>query len=237
MPLLVQGCRSTGQDSFRAVFRHKVYMAHQQPRVGDTHSGNITLAGVFLEHSTNNSTMGWCLPNQGTTDSHSLLQQLFQFFLLVDHLGLRFLVQHIPSCQNIVADTLSRPERVPQRKWKLHPDSFQRVHQRFGQATHLPEKDLCLSNPRSTGIGAWHIQHPMGKNKSEHFSAACNPSLGDTKDKSNQKSQAVFSRTLVVGEGLVWRPQKSCRKQPTTPATVVKPTHPPSQQVATPNTR
>lgn len=39
-------------------------------------------------------------------------------------LDLRFIVQHIQGCKNVLADALSRPDKVVFIEWKLHPNLF-----------------------------------------------------------------------------------------------------------------
>ncbi|XP_071084229.1 uncharacterized protein [Haliotis cracherodii] len=97
--------------------------------------------------------------------------------------------------------------------------------------------DICLPVTRSEGLGGGRIQHSLGRTKGVCISATSSTSQGNTKDPRDKNTCSDFGRALVASERVVRRAQEASRKRPTTPSTVVQPTYPPSQQIASSNTR
>lgn len=107
-----------------------------------------------------------------------LLSQTFHFFQLVDRLHMRFIIQHISGCTNILVDTLCKPDKIAPMEWMFHPKAFTLVCQRFS----LPFIDLFATSEnyqlrtyisRPSGLGGRCIQRSLDRPKRLCFSATC----------------------------------------------------------------
>ena len=88
--------------------------------------------------ASDNSTVVWTIRNQGSTTCHTLLDQAFHLFQILDEFNIRIRARHIPGCQNVLADALSRPDKPSPTEWMLHPEAFRLLCQQF----HRPLIDL-----------------------------------------------------------------------------------------------
>ncbi|XP_048250608.1 uncharacterized protein LOC125378710 [Haliotis rufescens] len=103
-----------------------------------------------LHHSsvkiaTDHSTVVAYIQHQGGTRSQPLLKEVTRLYALVDSVSCKIEVRHIPGKLNILADYLSRKNKIVPTEWSLHPEVFKWITQVWDS----PNIDLfatCLNN-------------------------------------------------------------------------------------------
>ncbi|XP_046559080.1 uncharacterized protein LOC124268105 [Haliotis rubra] len=95
------------------------------------------LRGTCLLVATDKTSVVWYIRKEGSTRSQFLLDQTFRLFQLVDDLHILLRVRHISGCRNILADALSRPDRVAPTKWMLHKEAFTLLSHALGSPTWI----------------------------------------------------------------------------------------------------
>ena len=86
-----------------------------------------SLQGQMICLATDNSTVVAYIQKQGGTRSHQLCALAMRVLLLCREIDLSMTVRHLPSKENILADTLSRSRRPILTEWTLLPSIFEAV--------------------------------------------------------------------------------------------------------------
>lgn len=118
----------------------------------DLHINNLELRAVFLalRHfqciignscvmiATDNSTVVAYIKKQGGTHSPSLCMLVWELLYWCHHRDIQILVRHIPGKLNVLADGLSRPDRILPTEWSLNRGIAQQIFNLWG----TPQLDL-----------------------------------------------------------------------------------------------
>lgn len=133
-------------------------MKQIQSRIRSTHPCRVSLAVPALEpsashmHRQHHSRL---VSTSRRLTHHPYCSQTFQFVQQVEQVYMRFIIQHILGCRNILVDELSRPDKEAPMEWVLHPDTFtpgvpviQPANYRpIGHQPELTALDLHLTSP------------------------------------------------------------------------------------------
>jgi ribonuclease HI len=129
-----------------------------------------TLRGKCITLFSDNSTVVAYIRKQGGTHSDTLCRLTWDFLQLCSHLGTELSPRHIPGKWNILADALSRADRLVQTEWTLHWDVVRTLVGMWDAptvdlfATRL-NKRLPYSTPlsRTTEPWEWTACRPPGR--------------------------------------------------------------------------
>ena len=118
----------------------------------DLHINNLELRAVFLalQHfqshiynscvmvASNNSSVVAYLKKQGGTHSPSLCMLVWELLYWCHHRNIHIQVRHIPGKLNVLADSLSRPDRILPTEWSLDREIATQIFSLWG----TPQIDL-----------------------------------------------------------------------------------------------
>ena len=114
-----------------------------------------------------NSTVVAYINKQGGTHSVEMCALLWKIMTWCHHYHITLKARHIPGCLNVMADLLSRSNKVQSTEWSLHPQVFKQICQKWFTphvdlfATHLNHKlPLYVSpipDPKAWDIDALNI--------------------------------------------------------------------------------
>ena len=117
--------------------------------------------------ATDNSTVVAYINKQGGTHSVETCTLLWKIMTCCHHYHITLKARHIPGCLNVMADLLSRSNKVQLTEWSLHPHVFEQICQKWFTpyvdlfATHLNHKlPLYVSpipDPKAWDIDALNI--------------------------------------------------------------------------------
>ncbi|XP_048240303.1 uncharacterized protein LOC124116370 [Haliotis rufescens] len=85
-----------------------------------SHWSTLLQSSTLMIQSDNLSVV-WYINKMGSTKSTSLLSLALDFFKLIDSLNIQVRARHIPGIANVIADSLSRPDKPSPTEWRLHP--------------------------------------------------------------------------------------------------------------------
>ncbi|XP_046544816.1 uncharacterized protein LOC124255024 [Haliotis rubra] len=92
-------------------------------------SWNLHQKNIMLV--TDNSTVVAYINKQGGTKSHRLLQITKELFKIADSMKSHIKARHIPGKVNILADSLSRQDRVISTEWTLNMEAFKLIKEKW----------------------------------------------------------------------------------------------------------
>ena len=117
--------------------------------------------------ATDNSIVVAYINKQGGTHSAEMCALLWRIMTWCHHFHIILKARHIPGCLNVMADLLSRSNRVQSTEWSLHPQVFKQISRKWFTphvdlfATHLNHKlPLYVSpvpDPKAWDIDALNI--------------------------------------------------------------------------------
>ena len=122
------GSSFSKHDSQWQLDRSGEITSYQCPRVKGSVSGLKKLSNRILDKSvliaTDNATVVSYLNKQGGTHSWDMCLLVWHILAYCNPRNILIRARHIQGCLNVIADSLSRKDKIIQTEWSLHPQIF-----------------------------------------------------------------------------------------------------------------
>ena len=176
--------------------------------------------------ATDNSTVVAYINKQGGTHSAEMCALLWKIMTWCHHYHITLKARHIPGCLNVMADLLSRSNRMVSAPSGLQANLPEVVHPSCRLIRHSPESQtpsICVSYPRPKGLEHRCSEHKLDQPHGLRLPSYGSPSQGDPKDQTMPLPDHRDSPRLAR-DALVLGPSAALNRDPTTTPSVNDPT-------------
>ena len=174
------------------------------------------LQGQTVLICSDNSTVVAYLNKEGGTHSIEMCALIWKILAFTNSRRIQIRARHVPGSLNVIADSLSRRDKVIQTEWSLHQQIFNQICKVWDTpmvdlfATHLNSKlqtsNLFISCPRQKGLENRCIEYLLGRPRRLCLLSSSHPATSNSKNNNipmqdDSTGSRVARDAMVLGSG------------------------------------
>ena len=219
------GSSFTKYDSQWQLDRSREITSYLCPRVKGSVLGLKKLLKQILDKRvlrvTDSATVVSYLNIQGGTHSWDMCFLVWRILAYCNPRNILKRARHFQGCLNVIADSLSRKDKISQTEWSLHPQIFSLIWQSVAQTNgghvcHQIESqttNLCLTSPRCKCYEHRCIEHLLG-GSGRLYLLSCSTHIKSHTENEHLQVQDDSSSTRVAQNALVLGSSESVNQAP-----------------------